>query len=221
MPTLGPEQHALLFAGLAGVLLAFPDGEAVVRAGVRQYGLERGGRMAQRARAARHPLDMTHYLAYSEWRAEPGASERHILQAAPDAHMQITRCPWQGAWAAEGLESVGRLYCEEVDPALVRGFNPALALEVRSLLTAGAACCDFLFCGADMAQPVDLPPGTVQPWEYHLAHLYATLRRVAVERLGLPAQRALRLALEGWGARWGVEVAEAILAGQRADYSVA
>jgi hypothetical protein len=220
---LGPRQHAALFAWMAREVLAraSDEGEALVRAGVRRYGQERGRRMALRATAAGHPLDMTHYLAYGEWRAAPGESARRLLQEAPDAHMEIVRCPWHASWQALGLMALGRLYCEEIDLALVRGFNPALMLEVERLLTAGAPCCEFIFHGVDLTQPVRLPAGilTVMPWDYHLGHLYWTLRRVLVAALGAVGEQAAQAALDTFAAHYGASAAAQVEAHQETDFS--
>lgn len=221
--SLGPRQHAALFAWIAREVMqrAGEEGEALIRAGIRRYGEERGRRMALRAWVARRPLDMTHYLAYGEWRATPGESVRRLLQEAPDAHMEIVRCPWHACWQALGLTTLGRLYCEEIDLALVRGFNPTLVLEVKRLLTAGAPCCEFVFRGADLTQPVSLPVGvpTVMLWDYHLGHLYWTLHRVLVEALGAMGEQAMRTALDTFAVHYGASAAAQVEAYRDTDFT--
>lgn len=220
--SLGPSHHAALFAWIAREVLqrGGEAGEALVRAGVRRYGQERGRRMALRAMAAGHPLDMTHYLAYGEWRAAPGESVRRLLQEAPHAHMEIVRCPWHACWQALGLAALGRLYCQEIDLALVRGFNPALVLEVKRLLTEGAPCCEFIFRGADLTRPVTLPVVTVMPWDYHLGHLYWTLYRVVAAALGDTGEQAMQAALAAFAAHYGASAADQVEAHQATDFAL-
>ncbi len=73
-PRLTATHHAPLFAWAARELCraAGDRGEGIVRRAVRRYGEQRGRRMALRAQADGHPLDMVHYMAYGEWRAEQG-----------------------------------------------------------------------------------------------------------------------------------------------------
>ncbi|NPV71538.1 MAG: hypothetical protein HPY55_13015 [Firmicutes bacterium] len=40
----------------------------------------------------------------------------------------MSYCPLAATWKALGAEDLGRLYCE-VDPALVRGFNPEMGFR--------------------------------------------------------------------------------------------
>jgi hypothetical protein len=224
--SFGPEHQALLFAWIAREVLTRPkgagpsiDGEAVIRRGVWRYGVQRGARMAQRAQAAGHPLDYLHYLAYSEWRARPGAFDLAVLESAPDLHQQVYRCPWHEAWAANGLMAYGRLYCLDIDRAVVYGFNPQLILEVNGTHTNGSAHCDFIFRGAgltpDRERELDelragLGTDATLPWDYHTGHLYRVVGEVVAEVYGAESEAMLAAAMAAFGAHFGAAAAQVV-----------
>ena len=96
----------------------------------------------------------------------------------------VSRCPWANAWNDGDLVPYGRLYCQEIDKALVRGFNPELVIDVNSTLTNDGKPCEFVFHQA--AKPAGdtliyiqenaarITEQSVMPWEYHCGHLYKT-----------------------------------------------
>ena len=147
--------HALLFGWIAKAVVGGvgePLGEAVVRKAVRQYGQERGRRMALRAKANGHALTMANYLAYGEWKYSPGQAQgkMRIVEKRPDAKVRMEKCPWYEAWQKNDLTAYARFYCHEVDKALVSGFNPDLYVEVNGTRPDGADICRFVFHGANL-----------------------------------------------------------------------
>jgi hypothetical protein len=213
--------HALLFGWLARAVVeqAGPEvGERVIRRAVRCYGRERGGRMAARAAADGHPLNLASYVAYGEWRADPRSMEQAYVERAPQARLLVDRCPWHTTWTEADLVVYGRLYCLEIDQALMSGFNPDLKLEVRGTRPNGAARCEFLFHDALEEGTIDAPSARGMPWTYHLGHLYWTVRRVVIEGLGQPGKEALQVGLADFAARYGQEAVEAILAYREVDF---
>ena len=210
--------HALLFAWLARAVMQRADpavGEAVVRLAVRRYGEQRGRRMALRAGADGQPLTMDNYLAYGEWQAAPGEMSAEIVATQPHLVKHVHGCPWHRAWAAEDLMPYGSVYCLDIDEALVRGFNPALRLDVNSTQTAGDDCCEFVYRGAGSDQP---HKGRVMPWEYHAAHLFNTVGEVVVAHLGQAGREAIEEALADFAAHYGAEAAEILASYQDTDF---
>jgi hypothetical protein len=231
--SLGPPQHALLFAWLAqeaervlGVLPA----DDLARESVRRYGRERGGRMAQRAEALGLPLDWATYQALSEWSAPAYPHESMTLQHTPQWQRIVTSCPWNAAWRAEGLQQVGRLYCRDVDRALVQGFSPGMEYSVSRTLPEGQPCCEFVTIGYALTDReierlaslrARLGDSAVMPWEYHLGHLYWTMRREFEEHTGAAGAAIAQRALATFEARYGAALAEVIRAHGRTDFTVA
>ncbi len=231
--------HALLFGWIGRAVIEAvgeAQGEEVMRIAVKQYGQERGRRMALRARAGGQALSLAAYLAYGEWKASPPealpegcggwtGSQQWIERTSQIARERVTRCPWHAAWKAHDLLPYGRLYCQEIDGGLVGGFNPALAVDVPATLTGGAPACEFVFhnTGPAAAQEpaTQSAPGqrTQMPWEYHAGHLFATLEKVIVARLGGAGRAAVESGLAEFARHFGQPAAERILAYRDVDFS--
>jgi hypothetical protein len=204
--------HAILFGLLAKALCERSGegrGEAVVLEATRRYGEERGRRMAFRAAENGHALDMDDYIAYGEISTAPGAMEQRIAVRDGCLYTKITRCPWCAAWREEGLMQWARSYCREIDAALVRGFNPALELEVRGTMSDGSPACDFVFRGAGnmlkIAWRKATKPGrgALRPWDFHAGHLLSTMEKVFIERMGDAGAAAIEEGLAAFGGRFG------------------
>jgi hypothetical protein len=190
-------------------------GEAVIRKAVRCYGEERGHRMALRAEGDGERLSMANYLAYGEWSAEPEEIEEVIAEEGADLRMTVHSCPWHAAWVENDLMSYGRLYCLEIDEALVRGFNAALKVDVARTRPNGGESCEFVFHEVKERGP---RRGRVMPWAYHVGHLYRTVGDVMAEEVGAAGREAAGEALEAFAERYGEEAAREILTYQDVDF---
>ncbi len=232
-PPLGPPQHALLFAWLAQeaerVLGPIPTND-LLRCAVQRYGHERGRRMAQRAEALGLPLDWTVYQALGEWSAPEYPHEAMTLQHTPQWQRIVTVCPWNDAWRAEGLQQYGRLYCRDIDRALVQGFSVEMEYSVSRTLPAGQPCCEFVALGYALSdQEIErlaalrerIGASAVMPWEYHLGHLYWTLRREFEAHTGAAGTAIASRALILFEKRYGSELADSVRRHESTDFTVA
>lgn len=190
----GIEQHAVLYALLMrhAVKQAGQQGRDAMREATAVYGLERGGRMRQRALANGDTPNALSYMAYGEWSAEPGAM---IVEEQKDQTLYVShvhKCEWCRWWKQHKLLEYGKAYCENVDVNIAHGFDPDFHLQVNSLLSAGAPYCEFGYGFvlddekrgqlAEMTQR--LGDSARRDFNYHVAHLYYTCRRVLLEKLG-------------------------------------
>ena len=211
--------HALLFAWLArSALLRVGDeqGVALVREAVRRYGAQRGRRMALRAQANGQPLTMASYLGLREWQASDDDLVQESRSQGPHLLAEVRRCALHQAWETHDLMPFGRLYCLDIDEALVHGFNPELRLDVRSTLTGGDEGCEFVFHDVDRAPA---PAGrVVMPWEYHLGHLFKAVSEIFVEKLGAQGQEVADEALAEFAAHYGHKAAQVISAYRGTDF---
>ena len=211
-----PGQHALLFAWTASEVIERAGqerGQAAVRKAVRKYGEQRGSRMAMRAMKDGLALDMTAYMAYGEWQAQAGAFESSMDTPDGMPRSLIFRCPWHEAWVANGINEAGRLYCLEIDPALARGFNPQVHLEVTGTRSNGAAACEFIYHQADLEALHDIQVDktqTVMGWAYHIGHLYKTMREVLILELGEIGAASSKAGLQKFSEKFGRQAAEEI-----------
>ena len=227
-----PRQHALLFAWIAKAVFDRVDkerAESVIRQAVRRYGEQRGGRMALRAEANGHALSMLNYLAYGEWQAAPGESIQKVVEKVPHVVAHVHKCPWHQAWQEKDLLAYGRLYCQEVDEALVRGFNPELEIEVCGTKPEGNEYCEFVFHDANLGffntlllgyrRAVKPADKSVMPWEYHLGHLYKTIGETVAEELSDLGIEAMEAALQEFTRCFGEDAGEVIRAYSGTDFN--
>jgi hypothetical protein len=101
--------HALLFAWIGKAIIeriSEQRGEAIIRKVIRQYGEERGQRMALRAKAKKHVLSMVNYFGYSEYRITPGVMDMKIIKQSPHAKLCVSKCPWHKCWSNPPLRTV-------------------------------------------------------------------------------------------------------------------
>ena len=202
-------QHALLFAFISKSVIqetGVEKGESLIRKAVREYGRQRGKRMALRARKYGHSLTMDNYFAYGEWAVPKGEMNFRFIEKHPHARMNIYCCPWYEAWKDNQLLEYGKYFCQEIDEALVHGFNPDLVLHVNSTRTNGGDLCDFVFRDAGLsffkflglAFKKKVRPGknSVMPWEYHCGHLYTTMGQVIRREIGEKADSIMENALK-------------------------
>jgi hypothetical protein len=219
-----PAHHALLFAWIAGEVLLRAGkerGRKAVSKAIRRYGEQRGRRMALRAEKDHQALDMTTYMAYGEWQAAAGLFDTGTDQIDGSPRSLVFRCPWHEAWISNGINESGRLYCQEIDASLARGFNPDLRLEVKGTRSNGAEACEFVYHQADLEalkrMPVDRSR-TVKDWAYHLGHLYKTMRQVLGEELGEIGENSVEAGLVKFAGQFGASAAQAVRRYQAVDF---
>lgn len=223
--------HALLYVWLSRAAVqqcGEQDGETLMRRAVRIYGKQRGHRMALRARQNRHELTMANYLAYGEWSVPKGEMEQKIHEKSPHVRACIHRCPWHETWKKHNLISYGRSYCQEVDEALVNGFNPELKLSINSVQTLGDPCCEFLFHNAELngwrllgfLHKKAIKPGktAVMGWDYHCAHLFKTIGNLLREELGQTGDAIIEVALRDFARYYGPDLVDRLWAASDADF---
>lgn len=232
MEQFNETHHALLFAWLSEAIIGrvgVQKGEFVIRKAIRQYGEERGRRMLLRARAKKHELNMINYLGYREYNITAGAMDMKISSKLPDGIIRITTCPWYKAWKENDMMEVGKLYCAEVDSALLRSFNPELHLEMTRNLPFGDNQCEFIYRGANLTIPniilfgyrkaVNPGPKAVKPWDYHVGHLFSTFEKVFYNELGKEGQQAINGGLTKFTERYGEQARQKVLLSRSVNYN--
>jgi hypothetical protein len=228
--SFGAKHHALLFAWISREVMrcvGAEKGEAVIRKAVRRYGSQRGRRMAMRTQADGQMPSMFNFLVYGEWEASEGDFDRIILETNPHFHIRVGRCPWHSTWVENDLLSCGRLYCLEVDQALMQGFNPDLALELNATLPNDQRDCDFIYREANLTpenfkrmerRRKEVHDAAVMPWDYHLGHLYKTIREEVVDELGETGEEAINAAMSEFTREFGEDAAKIVMSFKETDF---
>lgn len=228
MITLNEKHHGFIVLEFYQAFIqqdAEERGEAVFRKAAQLYGEERGRRMSLRALRDGNPLDLISYFAYSEWAP---TSDFYDLTIAPRfgvADEQVFRCPWADVFREGGCPECGTIYCQEIDRAILRGFQPCLELEVTQTQH-GTDRCQFYFRGKevteDLFRQTELrlrcaKDSVTLPFHYHCGHVWAVFCRVAwavYENREL--ERRVRLKFEK---RFGLEAARILDAYRQVDFN--
>jgi hypothetical protein len=197
-----PRQHAVMFAFLAkNVLDIFgeEEGDALLWEAVEKYGMQRGGRMAQRCEAHGRPLDMVGYQAFTEWRYN-GDFEKAPLFDEPYSAYRVLNCPWFAAWKSAGLGKYGSYYCRVVDVSLLKGFNSELTLEMPSYHSEGGGdYCEFHwkdfvpdkgYAARKSDIEKEIGDSCLKDFVYHTAHVYSTIAGCARRKDAMKGERA-------------------------------
>jgi len=227
------ENQALLFAWIARATIdkvGKAKAEPVLKKAVIRYGEQRGKRMAMRATANSHVLDMLGYLSYGEWKAGKGEMQMLIIKEPPDLRVKAPKCSWHTAWSQAGLNEFGKYYCQSIDVAVLNGFNPTLRLEVTDIKPEGKPECVMLFHNARLG-PAEMlalmgrkmfKPGrrALMPWDYHAGHIYKTMKEVLEEELGAVAEEIITAAMTEFSGRYGREAAEIVRQFENVDFNV-
>jgi hypothetical protein len=138
--------QARIFATLAReVVERFGDeGRVAVIAAVRKFGEERGRRMAGRAACEGRANDFAAYLLFSDL----DTSYHQMVPEFGEGELRvtITYCPFAAACQEWGLAEYGKYFCQEIDAALMRGYNPERYETVcERNLTDGAESCVIVY----------------------------------------------------------------------------
>ncbi len=138
--------QAKLFATLARkVMERFGDeGREAVIAAVREFGEERGKRMAECAVAEGRQPDFASFLVVSDL----DTSYHQMVPEIGEGEVRVTisYCPFASACREWGLSEYGKYFCREIDAAIMRGYNPDRYETVcEQNLTEGAESCVLVY----------------------------------------------------------------------------
>ncbi|MEB1808319.1 MAG: L-2-amino-thiazoline-4-carboxylic acid hydrolase [Bacillaceae bacterium] len=104
------------------------EGKDVIREGVRTFGEERGQGIAHRAAHLGKPNTIENYLSnYDMGRSE--LFEFENIFKPQSIEQTFTKCPFGQQWADDNMHEYGILYCEMIDPAVAKGYNPNFEVD--------------------------------------------------------------------------------------------
>jgi len=138
-----------LMAHLFGVMAeevinVFGDkGKETLEGAVRRFGEERGKKVARLVKSLGGELTLNNFFIYGDLSSD-------ALTYVPELdeegfHIKISSCPFKDGWISTGTEEYGRLYCEHIDKATLRGYNPSLILDVSRLMLKGDDICELIY----------------------------------------------------------------------------
>ncbi len=117
--------------------------EAMAKAVIR-YGEERGRRIAKLVKSQGKELNIKNFFIYGD------LDSRSILKYKPkivdgNPEIIIRDCVFCNACREWGKEEYGKIYCEFIDHAVLKGYNPNLILELPSRMMLGDKKCHFKY----------------------------------------------------------------------------
>lgn len=226
--TSSASHHAMLFAYVTReAMQAFGEqGEAAIIRAVHRYGVQRGRRMAMRARQDGITADGMSYDLYGEWACFPGQVE--CTQSLDNGcyTLHFHRCPWHTDWKRFEMLEYGKCYCGYVDKAIIEGLGLENSVFCGSRVD-GHSTCDLKFCDRyyteedldrQHRQKENLHGREKMPWEYHVGHLYQALRDVLLEEFGRSGRRILKQAMKHYEAHFGPVAKKLVLEYADLDY---
>lgn len=220
--------HAMLFAYIAKeVIDAYgQEGEQAVIQGVHHYGVQRGRRMAQRARLDGVRVDGMVYELYGEWGCFPGQVECKSYCENGVYTLKFSRCPWYTEWKCYGMLPYGKCYCGHVDKAIIEGLGISDG-GLRCSRVQGEHSCDLVFTdhvytqqGLEQteARRAILAYQAKMEWQYHVGHLYQSLRDAVQEAFGKDGRRILKRAMKNYETHFGTAAKNLVLEYADLDY---
>jgi hypothetical protein len=117
--------------------------EAVIEA-VKEFGKERGRRMAEFVESEGREPSFASFLVCSDLDTSYHEMVPHIEEGA--VRVEITYCPFAEACKEWGVEEYGKLFCRNIDGAIMQGYNPERYETIcEQNLTEGAEACIIVY----------------------------------------------------------------------------
>lgn len=118
-------------------------GENIIRNGVRTFGEERGRHIAERAASVGKPNTIENYLTHYDM-GRSDLFEYETIYRENEIEQTFTKCAFGDQWKEDGMNKYGILYCQMIDPAIAKGYNPNFEV-VHDEYILENGCCHFLF----------------------------------------------------------------------------
>lgn len=114
-------------------------GLKVLEDSVKEFGIERGKDIAARAKANGKENTLENYLDnYDMGRSEEFGYDTVYKQDG--IHQDFHRCVFAKTWMDAGEEKYGRIYCENIDPAIAEGYNENMECVHDHIMYADGHC---------------------------------------------------------------------------------
>jgi hypothetical protein len=113
--------------------------DAIIQA-VKKYGEERGRRIAKLVKSLGKELSLKNFFIYIDLDIRKTAKYRPKIVDGK-AVVVIRECVFCNGCKEWNKLEYGKIYCEHIDTAVLKGYNPDLVIEVPSILTRGDDRC--------------------------------------------------------------------------------
>jgi hypothetical protein len=201
---------ALLFAYLAKACIDEYgcEGKSAAMSVAIDFGEARGREMRRIANEHGSRNDFISYLCFSD--ISLGDHKLSISKWSPDVEICICKCGWHQCWQQYNLVEFGKIYCQVIDQAILRGFNDDLRFCAPQILTDGVSkYCKFIYYDvgikmADILRYIFLKTKYLllrktfkKPFSYHYDNLLCSFERELYKRFGKDGFLLIRSVGEG------------------------
>jgi len=189
--------HAGLFIAIAdtvGKLLDQANTEQALKDIVCNYGFRRGARMAATVKENNGAENICSYVAYCEYKNTKNAMKQEILKIEEGSKILISQCPWYDTWKKYNKMDYGKIYCNNIDESLFKGFGKTVKISVDKVKPRGDASCTFIYHDfymnlstiAKIGFMKAINPGKkiIKSWAFHVADLLDSASN-SMEQLGI------------------------------------
>lgn len=188
------------------------------------YAEQRGRRMAQRAIRDGQSLTQASYNYYGEWVNTEEIKAQGIAnrsERTAEGYSKITCCPWHVQFQEMGCQEAGAVYCQYLDAAISRGFNPELGYVVDQTLHTADCCIHRLTTGpiSEGSERGKNPAG-LKSFEYHCAHSFWAYHEVVETIFQSEGEKVNRLVLEDFARDYGREMADVLWSYREVNFNV-
>lgn len=188
------------------------------------YAGQRGRRMAQRAIRDGQSLTQASYNYYGEWVNTEEIKAQGIAnrsERTTEGYSKITCCPWHVQFQEMGCQEAGAVYCQYLDAAISRGFNPELGYVVDQTLHTADCCIHRLTTGpiSEGSERGKNPAG-LKSFEYHCAHSFWAYHEVVEAIFQSEGEKVNRLVLEDFARDYGREMADVLWSYREVNFNV-
>ncbi len=119
-------------------------GKEIMHEAVRAFGESRGRDIARKVKKEGKPLSVENYLKYYDM-ARSASYDVESTESENYADQVFKFCPLWATWEEEGLAEYGYIYCQEIDAALVKGYNPEIKFRHYHHFQDGKPDCHMSF----------------------------------------------------------------------------
>ena len=190
-----PKHQALLIAFFIQETLNVlsRQGEQIIIKAVCEYGEGRGNRMADKALKDGRKNDLLSFLLYGEIEWNDTGNKFKIAQRKPFFSVNAQKCFWHEIWVKNNMQEVGRIYCQDIDRAIMKGFNPDINFDVPQNMNDSSRHCVFNYRDwrlefFDLIKFVfkkrKAKKKAVEPWSFHCIDVYEKFSNVIIREAG-------------------------------------
>jgi len=210
----------------------YPNYQNVFKSATQKMAEQRGARMAQRAlRDGVEILDYAVYRHYGEWDwtcdfldSIQGQKLLEEIDDEVDYGYIVYQCPWADVYHELGLASDGgETYCYDLDPSIVRGFNPALEYKTTQTLQTSDTCIQYQRKGNINSNSLNLGSrklSNIKDFEYHCGHVFKTYSDFMIAIYQYKGVILNTGVLETFCEKFGQEMADKLVSYLKTDFNL-